>query len=97
MPKRPRPRYYQDPPLKVFGERVRLLREARGWSQMELGHQADRHFTYLSSLERGGRHATLITFLRLGKALDVDPAVFITTDEGHVRREVARLKRLAAK
>ena len=97
MPKRPRPRHFHASPLVAFGERVRRLREARGWSQMELGHRADRHFTFVSQVERGERNVTLMTIQKLAKALDVDPGVLVTASDGHARREMARLRRLAGK
>jgi transcriptional regulator with XRE-family HTH domain len=67
--------------MLVFGGRVRALRAARGWSQMELGHRAGRHFSFVSSIERGERNVTLLTLLQLAEALGVDPAVLVTADE----------------
>lgn len=75
-----RGRYFKDPPLRVFGERVRALRAARGWSQMELGSRAGRHFTFVSGIERGQRNVTLLTILQVAEALDVDPGVLLTSD-----------------
>jgi transcriptional regulator with XRE-family HTH domain len=95
MPKRAKARYNQASPLVEFGGRVRALREARGWSQIELGHRCDRHFTYISSMERAERNATILTIQKLAKALEVDPAVFLTTDEVWLRRVVREARERA--
>jgi len=95
MPKRPKAVYAHTSPLRIFGERVRALRLARGWSQERLAALADRHLTYVSSIERAERNVTVITIHRLAKALDVDPGLLLTKEEGHVRRQVARFRMTA--
>ena len=44
----------------AFGRRVRELRKVRGFSQEELAHRADIHWTYLGGIERGERNPALI-------------------------------------
>lgn len=94
MARRRKPAYFRDPPLQVFGKRVRALRLARGWSQEHLAHRAERHSTYVSSIERAERNVTLLTMLRLAEALDVDPAVFVTTDDRWAADVVSELDQL---
>lgn len=53
---------------KKFGDRVRELRRERGWSQEELAHRSGLHRTYISSLERGERNASLKIVQRLADA-----------------------------
>lgn len=57
-----------------FGDRVRRRRERLGLSQLDLAERSGVHFTYISSVERGHRNVTLMTILRLARALDVNPA-----------------------
>jgi transcriptional regulator with XRE-family HTH domain len=38
---------------KRFGDRIRALRNDRGWSQEELADRAGLHRTYIGSVERG--------------------------------------------
>jgi transcriptional regulator with XRE-family HTH domain len=97
MAPRVRPAYYRDPPLVVFGERVRDLRTARGWSQEQLAARADRHFSYMSAIERGEHNATLLTTLNIAAALAVDPGVLLTTDERAVRRAVRAASKVGSK
>lgn len=78
MPRRPKPAYAGSSPLLRFADRVRRLRESRGWSQEELAERADRHFTFVSQLERGERAPGLLTILRVADALGVDPGDLVT-------------------
>lgn len=58
---------------KTFGDRVRALREKRGWAQDELAYRAGLHRTYVGGIERAERNATLQTVERLAGALGVEP------------------------
>src|SRR4051812_44795585 len=86
-----RTQYFRDPPFAVFGTRLLAVRTARGLSQMELSLRADRHFTFVSGIERGKRNVTLLTILFLAEALQVNPAIFVTTDEQEFAAAVAVL------
>ncbi len=68
---------HDDPQLRAFGERVRYLRDQRGWSQEELAFRAELHRTYVSSVERGTRNIALINICRLADALGVNPATLM--------------------
>lgn len=59
---------------RVFGERVRALRQERGLSQERLAEMAGVHRTYLSSLERGERNVSLDNIHAIAEALGVSPA-----------------------
>ena len=54
-----------------FGERVRQLRKARGWSQEKLGERTERHWTYIGGIERGERNPTIQVIADIAKALGV--------------------------
>jgi transcriptional regulator with XRE-family HTH domain len=53
----------------AFGDRLRKLREERGWSQEILAEKSDLHFTYISQIERGSRNPGLNSLGSLAKAL----------------------------
>ena len=57
--------------LKQFGDRVKKLRETKGWSQEELAKRAGLHRTYIGSIERSERNVSLINIARIAKALKV--------------------------
>ncbi len=58
----------------TFGQRVRELRKARGFSQEELAHRAGLHYTYIGGIERGERNPALINIGRIAAALGVSLA-----------------------
>lgn len=64
---------------RVFGERIRTLRQDRGLSQERLADLAGVHRTYLSSLERGERNVSLDNIYALARALGVPPADLFET------------------
>ena len=94
MPKSPGQATRRDFPPAVFGRRVRAFRLARGLSQMDLAHLADRHFTFISEIE-GGKNATLATLFRLSRALGVDAGVLVTGDEAQVARVMREVRKEA--
>ena len=58
-------------PLRAFGQRVRELREGRGWTQEQLAAKCGRHWTYIGGIERGERNPTLRVIVDLAQALGV--------------------------
>jgi transcriptional regulator with XRE-family HTH domain len=61
----------------VFGQRLRSVRKDRGWTLRFLAAKAGVHWTYLGQVERGERNVSLLTILRLAKALGVDAGVLL--------------------
>ena len=59
----------REPVLKKFGGNVREKREARNLSQEALAEQADLDRTYIGGIERGERNPTILSALRIAKAL----------------------------
>ena len=58
-------------PLKLFGRRVRELREHRRWTQEQLATKCGRHWTYIGGIERGERNPTLRVIVDVAGALGV--------------------------
>jgi transcriptional regulator with XRE-family HTH domain len=67
-------------PLVRFGMRIRDVRMSRGLSQEQLAAKAERHWTYVGSIERGRRNVTLTTIYALAKALGVEPAELLARE-----------------
>jgi transcriptional regulator with XRE-family HTH domain len=67
-------------PLVRFGKRIRDVRMHRGLSQEQLAAKAERHWTYVGSVERGRRNVTLTTIVALAKALGVEPAQLLSRE-----------------
>jgi transcriptional regulator with XRE-family HTH domain len=57
--------------LRHFGDNVRKLRKAKGWSQEELGNKAGLHRTYIGSIERSERNVSLLNIERIARSLGV--------------------------
>lgn len=52
----------------AFGERVRELRHAKGWTQERLAEEAGLNSVQISHIERGANEPKLTTILRLARA-----------------------------
>ena len=63
-----------DPVLRKLGENVRAKRETRKLSQEKLAELADLDRTYISGIERGARNPTILSTLRIAKALKTSVA-----------------------
>ena len=59
--------------IKVkFGQRVKELRLAKGYSQEKLAEIANLHRTYIGMLERAEKNITLINIEKIAHALNVE-------------------------
>jgi len=53
------------------GERIRKLRRAKGWRQIDLAEHSGVHEVHISDLERGSREAGLRTLSKIASALEI--------------------------
>lgn len=60
--------------LAAFGLNVRKRRESLGLSQLKAAELADLDPTYISGIERGVRNPSLLSIVRVAKALDLTTA-----------------------
>lgn len=63
--------------LKELGGRIRVLREAKGWSQAELAALIGASQDAVSNWETGVRAPVLASVFRLAEALGVDPGALV--------------------
>lgn len=54
-----------------LGERVRRLREARGWSQESFAHEGGLGRSFAGAIERGEKDVRLSTLLKVARTLGV--------------------------
>jgi transcriptional regulator with XRE-family HTH domain len=73
--------------LTLFGERVRVLRQALGLSQEALALAAGLDRTYIGGVERGERNISLVNIQKIAQALNVSSADLL---QSPVRTEVIR-------
>ncbi len=64
----------RQPDGELFGQVVRELRDARGWTQEELAERADMNASYLGFVERGDNVPTLTIIIQIAEGLGVSPA-----------------------
>lgn len=57
--------------LQRFGERVRQLRKAKGWSQEKFAHECGLDRTYAGGIERGERNVALRNVEKIALTLGV--------------------------
>ncbi len=60
--------------LSVFGERLRKLRSARGWTSERLAQEASLTVSSVSNMERALQEPRLSTLLLLVETLEVQPS-----------------------
>jgi transcriptional regulator with XRE-family HTH domain len=61
-------------PLKILGERIRVARKERGWTQEALADQAGIDRSYIGGVERGQRNLTFTILCDICTALECDVA-----------------------
>jgi transcriptional regulator with XRE-family HTH domain len=62
---------------ETVGERIRMLRRAKNWRQIDLAQQSGVHEVHISDLERGTREVGLRTLYAIAKALGVSLAQIV--------------------
>ena len=58
--------------LLQFANNMRLLREAKGWSQEKLAEYSYLHRTYIGAIERAEKMPSLVTVIKIANALNVN-------------------------
>jgi transcriptional regulator with XRE-family HTH domain len=58
----------------ALGERIRLLRQDRGWRQIDLAEEAGIHENYVSDLEQGHKEICLRMIQSVAAAFDMTPS-----------------------
>lgn len=64
-------------PKKLFGNKVRVVRKERGWSQEELADACELDRTYIGGIERGERNVSIMNIAKIAQALGVKASSLI--------------------
>lgn len=62
---------------QIVGQRIRELREKKGWSQEKLAEHADLDRTYIGRIERGEKNIGLENLVKIAAALGTKVAVVL--------------------
>ena len=73
--------------MATVGERIREVREAKGWTQDKLATEADISKSFLSEVEKHGKNISLDLLLKVATALGAYRA---RRGSRHERRRVVR-------
>lgn len=57
-----------------LGDRIRLARKEKDWTQEDLAHEAEIDRSYIGGVERGERNVTFLMLCRIAWALGRDVA-----------------------
>jgi transcriptional regulator with XRE-family HTH domain len=71
----------------AIGRCVRELRKARRWSQEELAHRAGISRTFMGSIEQGAKQPSVMTLVRLARALGVGAGALFPPSGADAPRE----------
>ena len=66
--------------MATVGERIKLVREARGWTQEKLADEAKISRGFLSEVEKHGKNISLDLLLRIATALGASVGYLATGD-----------------
>lgn len=61
------------------GNRIRSLRQSRGWTQEALAEYAELHVSYVATLEKGKKNASIEVISRIAAAFGITLAEFFTS------------------
>lgn len=73
----------------AFGRVLRRLRKKKGYTQEELGFEADLRRTFVSILELGQQQPSLTTILKLARVLDIRAGKMMELVENEIQ-EISR-------
>jgi len=63
--------------LRLLAERIRMLREAKGWTQEQFAERAAMQRSYLGDLELGRRNPSVRTLVKVANAFGISvPELF---------------------
>jgi transcriptional regulator with XRE-family HTH domain len=57
--------------IQQFGEKVRILRKNKGYSQEKFADVVGMHRTYMGSIERGEQNISLVNIYKIAKTLKI--------------------------
>ena len=67
----------KSPELKMLGKAIRSFREERGYSQDKFAFEVGLGRSYYGSLERGEINPSILTLIKITRALDIELKVVI--------------------
>ncbi|CAM3551599.1 helix-turn-helix domain-containing protein [Marinicrinis lubricantis] len=79
---------------KLFGQRIRTLREQYGWTQEQLAERADLHPNYIGQIERGLKNVSLDNIHKLAIGLRMNLSQLFTFDNHELPAPSSRITQM---
>lgn len=81
---------------KLVGERIKLYRKRRKWTQQVISEHANLSKQYFAEIEAGRKEGRLAIYYRIAKALDVSLDILVSdsTDQNDYMAKSALSKRI---
>ena len=75
--------------MVFLGQRIRSLRNMKGWTQQELGEHADVNYKFVGEIERGQQNPSFAVLVKIAAALSVELSeLFIFEKDALDRKQV---------
>ena len=85
---------YEEELNEIIG-RIKRIRTEQGVSQLELANKANFSQSFLANVESGKKKPSVMTLIRIAKALDVNPRDFFPPspqkNKDEIKKEIALL------
>jgi transcriptional regulator with XRE-family HTH domain len=86
----------EDSAAILLGRRIRSIRSGKGWTQQELGDEADVNYKFIGEIERGQQNPSLNVLVKIASALGVDLLDLFhyeqeITDRKEIEKRIAKI------
>ena len=71
----------------LLGQRIRSLRNTKGWTQQELGEHADVNYKFVGEIERGQQNPSFAVLVKIASALGVELQELFRFEQGALDRK----------
>ena len=71
----------------LLGQRIRVIRKAKGWTQEVLGSKADISYKFIGEIERGQQNPSFDTLVKIAGALGIDLSELFRFEQGITNRK----------
>jgi len=72
----------------LLGQRIRTLRKLKGWTQQELGDEADVNYKFIGEIERSRQNPSFTILEKIATALGVDLFELFRFDQEFQNRKI---------
>jgi transcriptional regulator with XRE-family HTH domain len=76
----------------LLGQRIRTLRKLKGWTQQDLGDEADVNYKFIGEIERSRQNPSFTILEKIATALGVDLYELFRFEQEFQNRSIVELK-----